>query len=104
MKFENTMTHKEAWLKIHKIINDQTKNEFLYIWIQIIIWNENSFNISCQSITILENDLIDRQMLLSQFMIIENEENLYFVDLIDNMKWNIKFTWFELLIKWEKYK
>ena len=33
-----------------------------------------------------KNDLIDRQMLLSQFMIIENEKNSYFVDLIDDMK------------------
>ena len=37
-------------------------------------------------------------------MIVENEESLYFVNLIDNMKWNTKFTWFELLIKWEEYK
>ena len=31
MKFENAITHEEAQLKVHKIINDQTKNEFLYI-------------------------------------------------------------------------
>ena len=37
-------------------------------------------------------------------MIVENEESSYFVDLIDNMKWNMKFAWFELLIKWEEYK
>ena len=37
-------------------------------------------------------------------MIVENEEDLYFVDSIDNMKWNMKFTWFELLIKWKKYE
>ena len=43
-------------------------------------------------------------MLSSQFMIIDNKEDLYFVDLIDNMKWNMKFVWFKLLIKWEKYE
>ena len=37
-------------------------------------------------------------------MIVKNEEDLYFVDLIDNMKWNMKFTQFELLIKWEEYE
>ena len=37
-------------------------------------------------------------------MIIENEEDLYFINLINNMKWNMKFTQFELLIKWEKYE
>jgi len=37
-------------------------------------------------------------------MIIENEEDSYFVDSIDNMKWNMKFAWFELLIKWEEYE
>ena len=37
-------------------------------------------------------------------MIVENEEDSYFVDLIDDMKWNMKFTWFELLIKWEEYE
>ena len=51
-----------------------------------------------------KNDLIDRQVSLSQFMIVENEENLYFVNSIDNMKWNTKFTQFKLLIKWEEYK
>ena len=52
----------------------------------------------------LKNDLINRQVSLSQFMIIENEENSYFIDLIDDMKWNMKFTQFEFLIKWEKYE
>ena len=33
-----------------------------------------------------KNDLIDRQMLLLQLMIVENEEDLYFIDLIDDMK------------------
>ena len=51
-----------------------------------------------------KNDLIDRQVSSSQFIIIENEESSYFVDSIDNMKWNTKFTWFELLIKWEEYE
>ena len=39
-----------------------------------------------------------------QLMIVENEEDLYFVDSINDMKWNTKFTQFELLIKWEEYK
>ena len=33
-----------------------------------------------------KNNSIDRQVSLSQFIIIENEENLYFVDSIDDMK------------------
>ena len=37
-------------------------------------------------------------------MIVESEEDSYFVDLIDDMKWNMKFIQFELLIKWEKYE
>ena len=37
-------------------------------------------------------------------MIIESEENLYFVDSINNMKWNMKSVQFELLIKWEEYE
>ena len=52
----------------------------------------------------LKNDLIDKQVLLSQLTIIENEKNLYFIDSIDDMKWNIKSAQFELLIKWEEYK
>ena len=34
----------------------------------------------------LKDDSISRQVLLSQFTIIENEESLYFIDLIDDMK------------------
>ena len=37
-------------------------------------------------------------------MIVENEEDLYFVDSIDDMKWNTKSAWFEFLIKWEEYE
>ena len=51
-----------------------------------------------------KDNLISRQVSSSQLMIVENEEDSYFVDLIDDMKWNMKFTQFELLIKWEKYK
>ena len=54
MKSENTMTHEETQLKVHEIINDQMKNESLYIWTWIVIWNESSFNISCQFVMILE--------------------------------------------------
>ena len=35
---------------------------------------------------------------------VESEENLYFIDLIDDMKWWIQEAWFELLIKWEEYE
>ena len=45
-----------------------------------------------------------REVLLLLFMIVENEEGPYFVDSIDDMKWNMKSAWFELLIKWEGYK
>ncbi len=48
------MICKEAWLKVHRITNNQMKDESLYIWTQIAIWNESSFNISCQSVMILE--------------------------------------------------
>ena len=34
----------------------------------------------------LKNDLISKQVLLSQFISIENEKNLYFVNLINDMK------------------
>ena len=51
-----------------------------------------------------KNDSISRQMSSSQFTIIKNEQDLYFVDSINNMKWNTKFMWFELLIKWKKYE
>ena len=34
----------------------------------------------------LKDDLIDRQVLSLQFMIVENAEDSYFVDLIDDMK------------------
>ena len=54
MKSENIITHKKVWLKIHEIINNQMKNEFLYIWTWIIIWNKSSFNISHQSVTTFE--------------------------------------------------
>ena len=51
-----------------------------------------------------KNNLIDKQVSLSQFTIVENKKDLYFVDSINDMKWNTKFTWFELLIKWEEYE
>ena len=37
-------------------------------------------------------------------MIVENEKDSYFVNLINNIKWNMKFAWFEFLIKWEEYE
>ena len=51
-----------------------------------------------------KNDSISKQVSSSQFTIVESEEDLYFVNLINNMKWNTKSAWFELLIKWEKYE
>ena len=51
----------------------------------------------------LKNDLIGRQVLLPQPMIVENKES-YFIDLIDDMKWNGQKKQFKLLIKWKKYK
>ena len=62
----------------------------------------STFHISL--LQLLKDDLIDRQVLSLQLMIVENEENSYFIDSINNMKWNMKFTWFELLIKWEEYE
>jgi len=52
----------------------------------------------------LKNDSINRQVSLSQFMIVKNEKDSYFVNLINNMKWNMKSVQFELLIRWEKYE
>ena len=34
----------------------------------------------------LKDDLIDKQVLSLQLAIVENEENLYFINSIDNMK------------------
>ena len=62
----------------------------------------STFHVSL--LQLLKDNLISRQVSLLQLMIVENEEDLYFIDLIDNMKWNMKFTWFELLIKWKEYK
>ena len=53
---------------------------------------------------LLKNDLIGRQVLLPQPTIVENKEDLYFIDSIDNMKWNMQAAWFELLIKWKEYE
>ena len=51
-----------------------------------------------------KNNSISRQVLPLQSTIVENKEGLYFVDLIDDMKWNAQSTQFELLIKWEGYE
>ncbi len=37
-------------------------------------------------------------------VIVESEENLYFIDLINDMRWWTQEVWFELLIKWEEYE
>ena len=54
MKSEDKITCKETRLKVHRMINDQMKDESLCIWTWTVIWNEDSFNISCQFVTILE--------------------------------------------------
>ena len=54
MKSEDATTCEKTQLEIHETINDQMKDELLYIWTQIVIWNENLFNISCQSVMILK--------------------------------------------------
>ena len=40
----------------------------------------------------------------SSSVTVESEEDSYFVDLIDDMKWWTQEAQFELLIKWEKYE
>ena len=52
----------------------------------------------------LKHDSVRQQMSKSLFVIVENEENSYFVDLIDDMRWWIQEAQFELLIKWKKYE
>ena len=47
----------------------------------------------------LKHDSVRWQMSESSFVTVENEENLYFVDLIDDMRWQTQEAWFELLIK-----
>ena len=51
-----------------------------------------------------KNNLISRQVSLLQSTIVKNEEDSYFVDLINDMKWNMQFAQFKLLIKWEEYE
>ena len=57
MKSENAMTHKKTQLKVHKMINNQMKDESLCIQTQIVIWNEDSLNVSCQFVTTLKKQL-----------------------------------------------
>ena len=52
----------------------------------------------------MKNNLISRQVSLSQSTIVENKEGLYFVDSINDMKWNTQSAQFKLLIKWEEYE
>ena len=51
----------------------------------------------------LKDDLISRQVPPPQPMIVKNE-GLYFVDSIDDMKWNGQKKQFKLLIKWKGYE
>ena len=50
------------------------------------------------------HDPIGRQVPEPPPMVIENREGPYFVDSIDDMKWNTRSARFELLIKWEGYE
>ena len=52
----------------------------------------------------LKDNLIGRQVPPPQPTIVENEEGLYFVDSINDMKWNMQSAQFKLLIKWEEYE
>ena len=54
MKFEDMMILKETWLKIYEMINDQTKDEHLHIWTWIVIWNENTSDVSHEFVTIIK--------------------------------------------------
>ena len=54
MKSEDTMTREEAWLEVHRTTNNQMKDELLHIWTWIVIWDESSFNVSCQLVTTLK--------------------------------------------------
>ena len=51
-----------------------------------------------------KNNSISRQVLSSQPTIIKNKEGPYFVNLIDDMKWNTQSAQFKLLIKWKEYE
>ena len=38
------------------------------------------------------------------FIIVDNGDGSYFIDLIDDMRWKTRFKRLELLIKWEGYE
>ena len=46
-----------------------------------------------------KHDSVKQQVSESSFMTVESEENLYFIDSINDMRWQIQEAWFELLIK-----
>ena len=54
MKSEDEMICKKTQLKIHKMIDNQTKNKLICIWIWVVIRNECLFNVSYQSVMILK--------------------------------------------------
>ena len=49
MKSEDATICEEVQLKVHKMTNNQMKNESLCIQTWTVIWNESSFNVSHQS-------------------------------------------------------
>jgi len=52
----------------------------------------------------LKYDLIGQQVPEPSPMYVENDQGPYFIDSIDNMRWNEIQKQFELLIKWEDYE
>jgi len=53
---------------------------------------------------LLKHDLMRWQVSELLLVTVESEEDLYFVNLIDDMRWWIQEAWFELLIKWKEYE
>ena len=47
---------------------------------------------------------VEQQVPEPPSVIVKNEDDLYFVDSIDDMKWQTQKSQFKLLIKWEEYE
>ena len=62
----------------------------------------STFHISL--LLFLKHNLMKWQVSKLLPVTIESKEDSYFVDSINNMRWQIQEAWFELLIKWEEYK
>ena len=81
------------WYSIKKMISFYTYEFDLSENMKI----HSTFHVSL--LLFLKHDLMRQQMSESLFVTVESEEDSYFVDLIDNMRWWTQETWFELLIK-----